>query len=61
MAFTRSFLNATGLSEEQERLIKAGLEHESSAQNGVPAGGDAGAANDKLLKEAYAAGARLAK
>lgn len=50
-----------GLSEEQKRLIKAGLEHESSAQNGVTAGGDAGAANDKLLKEAYAAGARLAK
>ena len=50
-----------GLSEEQKRLIKAGLEHESSAQNGVPAGGDAGSANDKLLKEAYAAGARLAK
>ena len=52
---------AAGLSEEQKRLVKAGLEHESSAQNGVPVGGDSGAANDKLLKEAYAAGARLAK
>lgn len=52
---------AAGLSEEQKRLVKAGLEHESSAQNGVPVGVDSGAANDKLLKEAYAAGARLAK
>ena len=50
-----------GLSAEQQGLIKEGLEKQAAAQNGVPAGGEPGSAKDKILKEAYAAGARLGK
>lgn len=50
-----------GLSAEQQGLIKAGLEKQAAAHNGVPAGGEPGSAKDKILKEAYAAGARLGK
>ena len=52
---------AAGLSAEQQGLIKAGLEKQAAAQNGVSAGGEPGSAKDKILKEAYAAGARLGK
>ena len=51
-----------GLSEEQKKAIQQGLESGAAAQNSVQGGASAAESlKDKLLKEAYAAGARLAK
>lgn len=50
------------LSDEQKRLIQKGIEAEAAAQNGVQGGATAsGRSDEKIFKEAYAKGARLAK
>lgn len=53
----------SGLSEEQKKAIQQGIEAGAAAQNSIQGGGvdAAESPKDKLLKEAYAAGARLAK